>query len=105
MQVENFVRGLVEGDANKGQVMWRADFHDQPAFQQQLRSLGSPYMPMAFLGWGMDMGYSNPYCDNFGNDSYYMPVMILQMTFLDWTPGFSQPWTGLSFLRMCFAIP
>ena len=33
------------------------------------------------------------------------PVVILHSTFLDWTPCFSQPWTGFSFPRICFAIP
>ena len=45
IEVENFVRGLVEGDPDKGQVMWRADVRDAPIFQQQLRSMGSPYAP------------------------------------------------------------
>ena len=35
MEVENFVRGLDPEDENKGQVLWRSDFRDQPHFQQQ----------------------------------------------------------------------
>ena len=31
------------------------------------------------------------------------PVVILQRTFLDWTPCFSQPWPGFSFPRI--ALP
>ena len=33
----------------------------------------------------------------------YTPVKILQRTFLDWTPCFSQPWPGFSFPRI--ALP
>ena len=30
-------------DENKGQVLWRSDFIDQPFFQQQLRDVGDAY--------------------------------------------------------------
>ena len=110
--MENFVRGLVEDDPNKGQVMWRADFRDAPAFQQQLRSMGSPYAPMAFLGWGMDMGYSNPYCGNFGNDSYYMShgsgwgrTMYAHTMFINWTMRNSAVITSPQGLRKGFGVP
>ena len=35
----------------------------------------------------------------------FTPVKILQRTFLDWTPCFSQPCPGFSFPRIAFALP
>jgi len=67
MEVENFVRGLDPEDENKGQVLWRSDFRDQPHFQQQLRNVNQSMMEFAFTGF-MDAVFDRPHYD----DGYYM---------------------------------
>ena len=39
IEVENFVR-IDPDDKDKGQILWRADFRDNPSFQQQIRNAG-----------------------------------------------------------------
>ena len=53
-------------DKDKGQILWRADFRDNPSFQQQIRNAGMSLFQMQFNGWG------NPYPSNWGDDHYYM---------------------------------
>ena len=65
IEVENFVR-IDPDDKDKGQILWRADFRDNPSFQQQIRNAGMSLFQMQFNGWG------NPYPSNWGDDHYYM---------------------------------
>jgi len=67
MEVENFVRGLDPNDENKGQVLWRSDFIDQPFFQQQLRDVGGSMLQFAFTGF-IDSMFDRPHYD----DGYYI---------------------------------
>ena len=63
MEVENFVRGLDPNDENKGQVLWRSDFIDQPFFQQQLRDVGGSMLQFAFTGF-IDSMFDRPHYDD-----------------------------------------
>lgn len=84
IELENFVRGLVENDKNKGQVLWRADFIDDPTYQQQLRVSNQNLFEMRFNGW-------RPHQRNWGNDDYYLgrrtwdPRNYVTTLFINWT--------------------
>merc|ERR1719491_803215 len=67
IEVENFVRGEDPADEDKGMVLWRSDFRDDPQFQQQLRNVNQSMATFAFTGF-VDAMFDRPHF----NDGYYV---------------------------------